>query len=224
RCASTRPRNWSPSGTAASCRMCSAASLHAGETSGVFFRFQRCKKRHPTSFVRPAQMITSLEIKAHVLQSGFDLCGVARADRHPKLAKLAEWIAQGRAGEMTYLAESADERRDVRETLRSARSVISVGVVYNTSTPPSSPAREPGHVAVARYARGDDYHPVLRTRLRGVLRWLADASGPGLEAVTCVDDGPVQERVYAEAAGLGWIGKNTCLINPERGSWLFLGE
>jgi len=169
-------------------------------------------------------MITSAQIKAHVLHSGFDLCGVARADRHPKLAKLAEWIAQGRAGEMTYLAESADERRDVRETLRSARSVISVGVVYNTSTPPSSPVLEPGAVAIARYARGDDYHPVLRTRLRGVLRWLADVAGPGLEAVTCVDDGPVQERVYAEAAGLGWIGKNTCLINPELGSWLFLGE
>ncbi len=169
-------------------------------------------------------MITSAHIKAHVLQRGFDLCGIARADRHPKLAKLAEWITQGRAGEMTYLAESADERRDVRETLRSARSVISVGVVYNTSTPPSSPVLEPGDVAIARYARGDDYHPVLRTRLRGVLRWLADAAGPGLEAVTCVDDGPVQERVYAEAAGLGWIGKNTCLINPELGSWLFLGE
>ena len=169
-------------------------------------------------------MITSDQIKAHVLQRGFDLCGIARADRHPKLAKLAEWIAQGRAGEMTYLAESADERRDVRETLRSARSVISVGVVYNTSTPPSSPVLESGDVAIARYARGDDYHPVLRTRLRGVLQWLADAAGLGLEAVTCVDDGPVQERVYAEAAGLGWIGKNTCLINPELGSWLFLGE
>ncbi|MDA1307473.1 MAG: tRNA epoxyqueuosine(34) reductase QueG [Acidobacteria bacterium] len=169
-------------------------------------------------------MITSDQIKAHVLQRGFDLCGIARADRHPKLAKLAEWIAQGRAGEMTYLAESADERRDVRETLRSARSVISVGVVYNTSTPPSSPVLESGDVAIARYARGDDYHPVLRTRLRGVLQWLADAAGLGLEAGTCVDDGPVQERVYAEAAGLGWIGKNTCLINPELGSWLFLGE
>jgi epoxyqueuosine reductase len=169
-------------------------------------------------------MITSADIKAKVLNSGFDLCGIARADRHPKLAKLSEWLAQGRAGEMTYLADSADERRDVRETLHSARSVISVAVVYNTSPPPSSPDVAPGHVVVARYARGEDYHAVLRSRLRNVLHWLADVAGPGLEAITCVDDGPVQERVYAEAAGLGWIGKNTCLINPELGSWVFLGE
>ena len=168
--------------------------------------------------------VTADAIKDQAAELGFDLCGIARADSHPKLARLADWIAQGRAGEMEYLAASAQERLDVRHSLKTARSVISVAVLYNTDQPYSSDGRAAGQVAVARYAWGDDYHVFLRTRLRALLRWLADNAGPGLEAFTCADDGPVQERVYAEAAGLGWIGKNTCLINPRLGSWLFLGE
>lgn len=167
---------------------------------------------------------TVASIKAQAAACGFDLCGIARADRHPKLARLAGWLAEGRAGGMTYLADSADERADVRHTLLSARSVISVAVVYNTTEPPSSSLVAQGDVAVARYAWGGDYHVVMRERLRTLLRWLAAHTGPGFEALTCVDDGPIQERVYAEAAGLGWIGKNTCLINPAVGSWLLLGE
>ena len=167
-------------------------------------------------------------IKARAAEVGFDLCGIARADAHPKLARLAEWVAQGRAGEMQYLADSAGERRDVRQSLTTARSVISVAVLYNAEAGPAFAKATAGFahdfVEVAKYARGADYHAVLRTRLRELLRWLSEAAGPSLEAFTCVDDGPVQERVYAEVAGLGWIGKNTCLINPEIGSWLFLGE
>lgn len=169
-------------------------------------------------------MTTSADIKARAAGIGFDLCGIARADAHPRLARLAEWLAEGRAGRMTYLADSREERADVRHTLRSARSVISLGTVYNTAVPYSSETAAPGDAVVARYAWGDDYHRVIRRRVRELLAWLAAEAGPGLEALTCVDDGPVQERVYAEAAGLGWIGKNTCLINPALGSWLFLGE
>jgi epoxyqueuosine reductase len=169
-------------------------------------------------------VITAAAIKARAKECGFDLCGIARADQHPKLAKLAEWVAQGRHGEMGYLADSLDERGDVRRTLFSARSVISVAVVYNTESAMAAGEPATGEVVVARYARGDDYHVIMRTRLRALLQWMAEVTGPGLEAVTCVDDGPVQERVYAEAAGLGWIGKNTCLINPTLGSWFFLGE
>ncbi|NQW03871.1 MAG: tRNA epoxyqueuosine(34) reductase QueG [Acidobacteria bacterium] len=170
-------------------------------------------------------------LKSKAAELGFDLCGIARADRHPKLSRLAEWIAQGRAGEMSYLIDSASERLDVTQTLSSARSVISVALLYNTdhaySSDPSGDGAsraDAGRVSVSRYAWGDDYHGVVRARLRALLQWLSDQVGPGLEALTCVDDGPVQERVYAEAAGLGWIGKNTCLINPTLGSWLFLGE
>jgi epoxyqueuosine reductase len=153
---------------------------------------------------------------------GFDLCGIASAEPHPRLARLSEWVAQGRAGTMTWLAESLDERLDPRRVLPSARSVISVGVVYNTAGASESSSAET--VTIARYARGADYHDVVQTRLRQLLQWLADEHGPGLEAFSCVDAGPIQERVFAEAAGLGWIGKNTCVINPDVGSWIFLAE
>ena len=146
----------------------------------------------------------------------FDLCGIARAERHPKLAKLAEWIAAGHAGEMHDLAKSLDQRSDPARVLPTVKSIISLAVVYNVEAPPAG--------AVSRYAWGDDYHDVVRARLRPFVHWLAEAAGDGFEAFSCVDTGPIQERVFAEQAGLGWIGKNTCLINPQLGSWLFLAQ
>jgi epoxyqueuosine reductase len=169
-------------------------------------------------------MLTPRAIKARAVEIGFDLCGIARAERYPKLARLETWIAEGRAGDMHYLRDSLDERRDVAAVLPTARSVISLATVYNTAQPYSRDALAPGRSGVARYAWGDDYHEVLRDRLRRLLAWMAEAAGPGLEAFSCVDNGPVQERVFAERAGLGWIGKNTCVIHPTLGSWLFLAE
>jgi epoxyqueuosine reductase len=162
-------------------------------------------------------------LKAHARQVGFDACGIARADRFPRLAALSSWIDRGCAGEMRYLAESLDERLDPRAFLPTARSVISLACVYNT-TPAPSPVSVDAGAVVARYARGDDYHDVLRARLRALVTWMAETAGPGLEALTCVDDGPIQERVFAEQAGIGWIGKNTCVISPTLGSWMFLAE
>jgi epoxyqueuosine reductase len=162
-------------------------------------------------------------VKQQALALGFDLCGISPAVRHPRLARLESWIAEGRAGDMHYLADSLDERLDPAVFLPTARSVISLAVVYNTVQPLSiDAATEPGRVAIARYAWGDDYHEVLRRRVRALLSWMVGVAGRGLEALSCVDDGPVQERVFAEQAGLGWIGKNSCVINPKLGSWLFL--
>jgi epoxyqueuosine reductase len=168
--------------------------------------------------------LTTAAIRQRALEGGFDLCGVARADRYSRLTRIESWIAEGCAGDMGYLGASLDERLDVSRVLPGARSVISLGTVYNTAQPYSLPALTAGHVAIARYAWGDDYHDVLRDRLRRLLIWMAEEYGPGLEAFTCVDNGPIQERVFAEQAGLGWIGKNTCLIHPRLGSWLFLSE
>ena len=138
--------------------------------------------------------------------------------------RLAEWIDRGYAGDMTYLAASRHERLDPARVLPNVRSVISLACVYNVAAPYSTEARDDGRVAISRYAWGDDYHDVMRQRLRAMVRWLADTAGPGVEAFSCVDSGPVQERVFAEQAGLGWIGKNTCLINSRLGSWVLLGE
>ncbi|MFI5179444.1 MAG: tRNA epoxyqueuosine(34) reductase QueG [Vicinamibacterales bacterium] len=168
--------------------------------------------------------LTSASVTARARALGFDLCGIARAERHPRLARLAEWVARGEAGDMTYLARSLDERADPRQVLPTARSVVSLASVYNTAPPYSATMTESGRAVIARYAWGDDYHDVLRARLRRLVAWMADEAGPGFEAFSCVDSGPVQERVFAEQAGLGWIGKNTCLINPALGSWLVLGE
>jgi len=167
---------------------------------------------------------TSAAIKAAARGCGFDLCGIARAEAYPKLARLKEWIAQGRAGDMDYLAQSLDERLDPKRVLPTARSVICVANVYNSNAPYSTTIEGDDRAAISRYAWGDDYHEVLRNRLRKLIRWMAETAGPGLEAMSSVDSGPVQDRVFAEQAGLGWIGKNTCVINPQLGSWIFLGE
>jgi epoxyqueuosine reductase len=112
----------------------------------------------------------------------------------------------------------------VRRVLPAARSVIALGTIYNTARPYSTERTDPTHAEIARYAWGDDYHAVIQDRLDRLLAWLRDAAGPSFEGRAYVDTGPVQERVYAQYAGIGWIGKNTCVINPAVGSWLFLSE
>ena len=144
--------------------------------------------------------LTAPALKTKALELGFDACGIARAERHPKLARLADWLDEGLAGDMHYLRDSLDERLDVRAVLPTARSVISLATVYNTAQPYSHHALAPGRAAIARYAWGRDYHDEIRGRLRQLLAWMAGEAGPGLEAFSCVDDGPVQERVFAAAA------------------------
>ncbi len=160
-------------------------------------------------------------IKEHAAACGFDLCGISPADTFPELAFLREWIARGHHGDMHYMERTAERRADVRAVLPSARSVIVLGTVYNTLHPYSTANADAGRAAIARYAWGDDYHDVIQGRLDHLVRLIREATG-GFEHRAYVDTGPIQERVYAQYAGLGWIGKNTCLINRDLGSWLFL--
>jgi epoxyqueuosine reductase len=166
--------------------------------------------------------VTSASVKDRARALGFDLCGVAPADSFPELQALRRWLAAGYAGEMQYLEKTADRRLDVRAVLPSARSVVVLGTVYNTDRPYSNEHSDPTRAGVARYAWGDDYHVVIQERMDELLGWLRAIAGQGFEGRSYVDTGPVQERVYAHYAGLGWIGKNTCLINEELGSWIFL--
>ncbi len=170
-------------------------------------------------------MISSQSIKSKARELGFDLCGIAPTASFVELSFLREWLDRGYGGEMAYLDRTADKRADVRNIVPGARSVIVTGTIYNnTGRPYSTECADPGTALIARYAWGDDYHDVLKARLDTLVTWMREASPEPFEARAYVDTGPVQERVYAQYAGLGWIGKNTCLINPELGSWLFLSE
>ena len=168
--------------------------------------------------------MTAADVKARAAELGFDVCGIAPVGDHRELAFMREWLARGYAGEMHYLHRTVERREDVRRVMPSARSVICLGTVYNTDRPYSTEIADPSRALVARYSWGEDYHDVIRRRMDALAAWMRDASGPDFEARAYVDTGPVQERVYAQHAGLGWIGRNTCLINPEHGSWLFLSE
>ena len=168
--------------------------------------------------------LTSAAIKAKARELGFDACGIAPAAAHSELRFFDAWLERGYAGQMTYLHRSAERRADVRRVLPSARTVIATATVYNTDRPYSTECADPGRAHIARYAWGDDYHDVVAKRLHTLLAWMWEASPEPFDARAYVDTGPVQERVYAQHAGIGWIGKNTCVINPDLGSWLFLAE
>ena len=162
--------------------------------------------------------------------AGFDLCGVAPATQFPELAHLNDWLARGYAGEMRYLHDA--RRQSPSLVVEGARSVIVCAFNYNTALPLSTelpvesmtPSRLLGPKGwISRYAWGDDYHKTLGEKLDQVVRALRDAFPEPFEARAYVDTGPVVERVAAKYAGLGWLAKNTCLINQEAGSWLLLG-
>ena len=169
-------------------------------------------------------MLTSQTIKDRAYELGFDRCGVAPAAGFPELARLREWIDRGYAGEMAYMGRTADRRADVRRIQPSARSVIATATNYNVDRPYSTEARDRSRARIARYAWGEDYHDLLRRRLDALLAWMREQAEGPFEARVYADTGPVQERVYAQYAGVGWIGKNTCVIDPELGSWILLGE
>jgi epoxyqueuosine reductase len=174
--------------------------------------------------------ITSL-IKQAARDAGFELAGVAPVHEFGELDRFREWIAAGRAGEMKYMEARDDsgslKRASLRSTLPWVRSVIVCAINYNTAHPYSTQVEDLERGWIARYAWGrEDYHEVVISRLRVVenkLRQAISESGAALQTRCYVDTGPLVERVYAKYAGVGWIGKNTCILNQELGSWLFLG-
>jgi len=157
---------------------------------------------------------------------GFDLCGVVRAEKFPELNRMPEWLARGYAGEMKYLADP--RRCDPQTAMPGIQSAI-VGLLnYNTAQPLSTDPVRPGEDGkssgwISRYAWGDDYHDVLQERLNALMESLRERFTGPFDARAYVDTGPVQERVLAKYAGLGWLGKNTLLLNQILGSFFFLG-
>jgi epoxyqueuosine reductase len=155
-----------------------------------------------------------LRLKQRANEIGFDPVGITHLGPVESYGAFARWLENGYSGEMTYLPRGAEKRRDTRSPVPGARSAIVVALDYGGKQPPGS---------IARYARGDDYHDVMLDRLRELHRWLERECGHAVAGKAYVDTGPILERDLAQRAGLGWIGKNTMLINPKRGSFFFLG-
>ncbi len=167
-------------------------------------------------------MVSAEWVKEQGRAAGFDRVGIAPAGDLPELARFPEWLARGYAGALDYMRNP--KRRDVRELLPDARSVICCALVYDTEQPRSTEVPpDPARGWLSRYAWGEDYHEVVGEKLRALSNVLRKKMGDGFEAKLYVDTGPVLERVYAKHAGLGWQGKNTCLLDAELGSFFFIG-
>lgn len=153
-------------------------------------------------------------LEGHAYALGFDLVGIAALGVPDTLAHFDAWLAAGHAASMQWMHDSRDLREDARRPHPGATHAVVVAMNYG-GTAPSGP--------VARYARGDDYHDVLRERLRALHAWMEQELGCAINARPYVDSGPLLERDLAQRAGLGWFGKNTCVINPRLGSFFLLG-
>ncbi len=165
--------------------------------------------------------MNQFQVKQFAKEFGFELAGIAAAGPSPDYGRYQEWVSRGMAGAMGYLTgRRAEVRGDPKLLLPSARSIICVGKLYNTPQPYSTDFDTFESGWISRYAWGEDYHDAMRKDLER----LAEALPGGQEYKVCVDTAPLLERSYAHRAGLGWIGKNTCLINEPKGSWFFLGE
>jgi epoxyqueuosine reductase len=167
--------------------------------------------------------MTRLEerLKTRARESGFELAGIARAAPADDFPHLQTWLAQGYGGDMAYLERHAEARRHPSSILPEVRSVLMLGLNYHSSRGMNE-ANAAGRPRIATYALGDDYHDVLRAKLDALLSWV-QAEVPGVQGRGVVDTAPLLERDFARRAGLGWIGKNTMLINKRLGSFFFLG-
>ncbi|MFN6105707.1 MAG: tRNA epoxyqueuosine(34) reductase QueG [Planctomycetaceae bacterium] len=177
---------------------------------------------------RDARVLPTAAIRAAALAGGFDLVGITPAVTPAGFSHLVDWIAQGYHGTMEYIPRRLDAYRDPGRVLPGARTVLALALNYHASEgsgdprPPRNAVAASGAAQIARYALpASDYHTVIRRRLRNLVERCNEVV-PAARARGVVDTAPVLERDFAQAAGLGWFGKNTLLIHKRLGSWLFL--
>jgi epoxyqueuosine reductase len=180
----------------------------------------RLKTAATVRVVTSAPRELAAELKEAALRLGFEPVGLAAVPGGPRMglrtASLERWLAAGHQADMGWMADP--RRRAVEELLPGVRSLLAVGLNYYVAAHPV-----PGSLRVARYGWGRDYHRVIDQRLRQLGRWL-ETQVPGVRWRACVDSAPLMDKAWAEAAGLGWIGKHGNLIHAQRGSWLLLGH
>ena len=166
-------------------------------------------------------MILASNIKERALFEGFNKVGIIGAGSlEGEGRRLREWLARGYHGEMSWMARDVEKRINPREIFPQARSVVVVALNYYT---PHQHQQNPATGKVSRYAWGDDYHDVVKTKLVSLLSWIREQE-PSAEGKICVDIQPAMDKAWAVRAGLGWLGKHTNVITPEYGSWVFIGE
>lgn len=165
--------------------------------------------------------LLSAKIKERARFEGFHKVGIVPAvPLTSERERLAEWLRRGFHGEMRWMAQGVERRTDPCELLPAARSVVAVALNYYT---PHEHEGDPATGKISRYAWGDDYHDVIGSKLRSLLRWIKE-QWPEAEGKFCVDAQPTMDKAWAVRAGLGWIGKHSNVITREYGSWVFLGE
>lgn len=165
--------------------------------------------------------LTNDIVKKEARTAGFDLVGFAKAEElTEEIERLQEWLQRGYQSGMKYMERNLDKRKNVKEILSGARSIISLGLNYYTNEDYSN---EPGKGKISRYAWGKDYHLVIWDKLLILENSLKELD-PVFSSISYVDTGPVMDKVWAKRAGIGWIGKHTNLINKEFGSWIFIAN
>ena len=167
--------------------------------------------------------ISSKLIKAEAQKLGFDLVGITSAEPHPHFDFFKKWIEEHHYGTMEYLKRSLEKRGNPQKILPEARSVICLGLVYKTDHPRSQARDEKTQGWISNYAWGEDYHNLIKNRLKSLVDWIQERVSDKERFYVSVDTHPILEKSYASSAGLGWIGKNVLLIHPEKGSFFFLG-
>jgi epoxyqueuosine reductase len=168
------------------------------------------------------QSTERIKHQARVL--GFELVGISSADPHQHVPFFDQWLSKEYDASMAYLGRRRDERADPQLILPGAKTLICCGINYHQKIPDSRQAEKKGHGWVAQYALGDDYHEIVLEKLKTLERFIRTNIDADAQMKSYVDTGPLLERSYAHRAGLGWIGKNTMLIDRQMGSFFFLGE
>jgi epoxyqueuosine reductase len=177
-------------------------------------------KLRQSRFLTPTALKAALAEAAHA--QGFDAIGVARPDAIPRAAgRLREFLAAGAHGDMAWMATNAERRGDPRAMWPQVRSIVMLGINYGPADDPLEVLQQRTRGGISVYARGDDYHDLIKPRLKSLGRWLIDNGGGDIKVF--VDTAAVMEKPLAAAAGLGWQGKHTNLVSRQLGSWLFLG-